>query len=257
MAPHERIGDVDTWFETQGSGPPLVLLHPGGAGVDARALTRNVPAFAEHFTVFTPERRAHGRTPDVEGPITFEAMANDTIGFVEKVVGGPAALVGSSDGAIVALFVALARPDLVTRLVLAGGVFHHRGWHPSVLDPAAEPPSFLRDLYGQISPDGADHYDIVVHKLKTMHAKEPTFGPDDLRKVACRTLVMIGDDDEVSLEHAIELYRALPNGELAVVPGTSHGLLVEKPALCHAIMLDFLQNDPVTTFAPIRRKAKA
>ena len=66
-------------------------------------------------------------------------------------------------------------------------------------------------------------------------------------------MVMQGDDDEVALEHAIALYRALPNSELAIIPGTSHGLLVEKPELCNSLILDFLCNEPVQTFAPIRR----
>jgi pimeloyl-ACP methyl ester carboxylesterase len=65
---------------------------------------------------------------------------------------------------------------------------------------------------------------------------------------------MGGDDDEVRLEHAVEMYRALPDGELAVVPGTSHGLLVEKPELCNQIILDFLEGEAVATLAPIRRR---
>jgi pimeloyl-ACP methyl ester carboxylesterase len=64
---------------------------------------------------------------------------------------------------------------------------------------------------------------------------------------------MVADDDEVRLEHALELYRGLPDAELAVVPGTSHGLLVEKPALCNLVITEFLARDPVPTFAPIRR----
>jgi pimeloyl-ACP methyl ester carboxylesterase len=151
----------------------------------------------------TPERRGHGRTPDVEGPISFELMAKDTIAFLEIVVGGPAHPVGCSDGAIVALLVALRRPDLVRRLVFIAGVFHLDGWSPGVLD--GSPP------------------------------------------------VMIGDDDEITFEHAVALYRGLPDGELAVIPGTSHGLLVEKPSLCNTIILDFLTNEPVPTMAPIRR----
>jgi pimeloyl-ACP methyl ester carboxylesterase len=65
--------------------------------------------------------------------------------------------------------------------------------------------------------------------------------------------VMIGDDDEVRLEHAIQLYRSLPDSELAIIPGTSHGLLVEKPTLCNTLIIDFLKTDPVPTMAPIRR----
>jgi hypothetical protein len=56
-----------------------------------------------------------------------------------------------------------------------------------------------------------------------------------------------------ALEDAIALYRSPPDGELAVVPGTSHGLLVEKPALCNTIIVEFLTTDPVRTMAPIRR----
>jgi pimeloyl-ACP methyl ester carboxylesterase len=68
-----------------------------------------------------------------------------------------------------------------------------------------------------------------------------------------RTLIMVADDDEVRFEHAVAMYRGLPDAELAVVPGTSHGLLVEKPELCNFLMTEFLTKDPVQTFAPIRR----
>jgi pimeloyl-ACP methyl ester carboxylesterase len=92
-----------------------------------------------------------------------------------------------------------------------------------------------------------------VGKMSRMHRSEPTLKASDLAGVRSRTLVMIGDDDEVLLEHAAELYRGLADGELAVVPGTSHGLLVEKPRLCNTMILDFLMNDPVRQMAPIRR----
>jgi pimeloyl-ACP methyl ester carboxylesterase len=68
---------------------------------------------------------------------------------------------------------------------------------------------------------------------------------------------MLGDDDEVTLEHAIEMYRGLPDAELAIVPGTSHGLLHEKPALCNSILVEFLTADAVSTIAPVRRSGEA
>jgi pimeloyl-ACP methyl ester carboxylesterase len=223
-----------TWYEQRGEGDSLVLLHPGMA--DARAFDPNVDALAARFHVYTPERRGHGRTPDLDGPITYEGMARDTVDFVETIVGGPAHLLGCSDGAIVALVTALLRPELVRRLVLVAGVFHRDGWHPSAVN----------------WPDGLDP-DSVSGKMARMHSSEPTLTVSDLARVRSRTLVMVGDDDEVSLEHAAELYGGLPDGELAVVPGTSHGLLVEKPALCNTMVLDFLTNDPVPQMAPIRR----
>jgi pimeloyl-ACP methyl ester carboxylesterase len=225
---------MGTWYERRGAGEPLVLLHPGMA--DARAFDPNIDALAERFQVYTPERRGHGRTPDVDGPITYEGMAHDTIEFLQTIVGGPAHLLGCSDGAIVALQTALLRPDFVRRLVLVAGVFHRDGWHPSAVN----------------WPEGLDP-DTVPGKIARMHASEPTLSAADLSRVTSRTLVMIGDDDEVSLEHAAELYRGVPDAELAVVPGTSHGLLVEKPELCNALVLDFLTKDPVPQMAPIRR----
>jgi pimeloyl-ACP methyl ester carboxylesterase len=244
--------DQDLWYEEQGSGDPLVLLHPGGAGVDSRALAPQVSALTGGFHLYIPEQRGHGRTPDGDGPLSFDQMANDTIKFLEQVVGRPADLFGCSDGATLALLVALRRPDLVKRLVFAAGVFHHDGWYDGVLD--GEPPEFLRESYAELSPDGADHYPVVVAKLAAMHAEEPALTATDLRHLAARTLVLIADDDEVRFEHAVAMVRNIPNAELAVIPGTSHGLLVEKPDLCNLIVEQFLTTEPSPTFAPIRRK---
>jgi pimeloyl-ACP methyl ester carboxylesterase len=252
MATYVDLEGVRTWYDECGAGEPLVMLHPGG--VDSRAFAPNVPALADKFRTFTPERRGHGHTPDVAGPITYALMARDTISFVEQVVGGPTCLVGCSDGAVVALQVALRRPDLVKRLVCVAGVFHRDGWVPEAIDPNNSPPEFLVSSYGDVSPDGIEHYPIVVEKLAHAHAEGPMLTVEDLRQLSCRTLVMVGDDDEVTLEHAIAFYRGLPNGELAVVPGTSHGLLVEKPEICNRLILDFLTTEPVATFAPIRRR---
>jgi pimeloyl-ACP methyl ester carboxylesterase len=247
-----RLGEVETWYDEHGAGDPVVLLHPGGA--DARAWSPNLDALAEHFWVFTPERRAHGRTPDVDGPLTYDLMCQDTIEFLERIVAEPAHLVGCSAGAVVALLVALARPDLVRRVALVSGVHHRDGWYPEAIDPDAEPHPVLRQGYEQLSPDGPDHYDVVQAKLARMNFEQPTLDQRELAGVKARTLVMVGDDDEMTLEHSIATYRAIPDAELAVVPGTSHGLLHEKPDLCNAILLDFLLNDPVPTFAPVRRR---
>jgi pimeloyl-ACP methyl ester carboxylesterase len=251
MADYVQLGEVLTWYEEQGGGKPLVLLHPGGA--DARAWAPNRDALTAHFHTYMPERRGHGRTPDVEGPITYEMLARDTIAFLDLVVGAPAHLVGASAGANVALLVALRRPDLVRRLALISGVFHRDGWIPAAIDPHQEPHEAIARGYAELSPDGPEHFPIVAAKLKRMDFEEPTLGASDLREVASRTLVMVADDDEVRLEHAVEMYRNLRDAELAIVPGTSHGLLHEKPALCNAIIVDFLTTAPTPTIAPVRR----
>ncbi|MFE6858313.1 alpha/beta fold hydrolase [Nocardia sp. NPDC057668] len=243
------------WYRDYGAGDPLLLLHP--AAVDSRAFTPNVPALSEHFHVFTPDRRGHGHTPDVDGPLTFDLMANDTVDFLEQVIAAPTALLGYSDGATVALLTALRRPDLITHLILVAGVYHRSGWAPGILDQDLTPPDFMRDSYAEVSPHGRAHYDTILRKIAAEHTTQPALTPADLATLPTRTLILLGDDDEVLPTHAQSLYESLPNAELAVVPGTSHGLLSEKPSLCHAILLDFLTNAPVETFAPIRRRPAA
>src|SRR6516162_7049058 len=95
--PAAELSNVQMWYDERGLGDPLVALHPGGAGVDSRALTPQLEVLAEHFRVYAPEQRGHGHTPDAGGPITFELMAQDTITFIETVIGTPVCLLGCSD----------------------------------------------------------------------------------------------------------------------------------------------------------------
>jgi pimeloyl-ACP methyl ester carboxylesterase len=254
MAQYVQLGEVRTWYDQRGEGEPLVLMH--GGSVDARFFDQNVDALADRFQVFLPERRGHGHTSDVDGPITYELMAQDTIAFLEEVVPGPAHLVGHSDGAVTAMLVAMHRPDLVRRLVLVSGGFHHDGLMPGMdqLD-VDQVDGFLGDAYGEVSPDGREHFPVVMRKIARMAAEEPAMDRSELGGISSRTLVMFGDDDLMTLEHTIAMYEAIPGSELAIVPGTSHFLLREKPALCNRIIVEFLTTEPVPTVAPIRRAA--
>ncbi|HEY3687074.1 MAG TPA: alpha/beta hydrolase [Streptosporangiaceae bacterium] len=188
-------------------------------------------------------------------PLTYDLMAGDIIAFIEEAVGGPAHLVGHSDGANVALHVALRRPDLVRKAVLISGNFHHDGLLPVVFDDLTDPGviAALGPRYGEVSPDGEAHFPVLAEKVLRMARAEPTLTEDDLAAVAVRTLVMAGDDDVVRLEHTAALYRAVPGAELAVVPGTSHLLVLDKPGTVYGLVADFLATDPVPTLAPIRR----
>jgi pimeloyl-ACP methyl ester carboxylesterase len=257
MDPHTdtvEVGGVSTWYRVTGRGEPLMLLH--GGLTDASEFVATEPALTSDFRVFTPERRGHGHTPDVEGPITYDLMAADTIAFLEEVVGGPAHLVGHSDGGNVALLVALRRPDLVRRLVLVSANFNHDGLVPEALDVVKDlaEMDMMADAYGAVSPDGRDHFATVAAKIDRMFREEPTLTTADLASVSARTLVMVGDDDAIAPGHTLALFRGIPTAELAVVPGTSHVLLLDKPELCNGILTDFLTRDAVPTLMPIRRR---
>ena len=252
MPSYADLPSVRTWYDELGDGEPLVLLH--GGLVDARFFAHNIDPLAGRFHVFTPERRGHGHTPDVEGPITYDVMALDTIDFLDTVVGTSAHLVGHSDGAVVAMLVAMRRPDLVRKLVLVSGGFHHDGLMPGMdeldVDQVVQ---FLGSAYGEVSPDGLEHFPVVVRKIAEMASKEPSLAREDLSKVTSPTLVMFSDDDLMTMEHVIAMYEGIPGAELAVVPGTSHFLLQEKPELCNTMIVEFLTKEPVATVAPVRR----
>jgi pimeloyl-ACP methyl ester carboxylesterase len=252
MAQYVQTGPVRTWYDEHGSGDPLVLLH--GGLVDARFFALNIGPLAERFHVYTPERRGHGRTADVDGPITYQLMTDDMTSFIEEVVGGPADVVGHSDGAVIALMLAMQRPDLVRRLVLISGGYDKSGEAmPDMEFDVDQVVQFLGTAYGEVSPDGEAHFPVVVAKIGDMMKTEPHLARSEVATVQARTLVMFADDDIMTLAHAVDLFDALPEAELAVVPGTSHFLTQEKPHLVNALVLDFLTNEPVPTVAPVRR----
>lgn len=263
MGEYVDVAGLKTWYDAAGEGDPLLLMHGGLCTNDT--WSAQMPAFAEHFQVLAPERRAHGHTPDVEGPLNYSDMATDMIGFLETVVKRPAHVVGWSDGGIVGLLVAIARPDLVRKLVAVSANFkpaavagvpeshNPTGGAPSPDDPSL---AMFRSLYEASSPDGAQHWPIMLKKFFEMVGSEqPDIKTEELARIKAPTLIVSADDDMVTLEHTLELYRAIPGSELAVVPGTSHALIFEKPDVLNRIVLDFLQNDPPATMMPFRRAA--
>jgi pimeloyl-ACP methyl ester carboxylesterase len=235
----------------------VLLLHGGLGGIFS--WQAQIPALAAEYRVFAVEQRGRGRTPDAEGPISYELLTDDAAAFIERVAGGPAHVVGASDGGIVGLLLALRRPELVRRLVTIGANFHRDGLMPdsgwadaSADDPAWEMP---RQRYAALSPDGPDHWPVVFAKLTRMWNEEPTLTQSELAAIVLPVLVMSSDDDAVALSHTATLYEALPNGQLAVVPGTSHAVFVEKPQLVNRLILDFLAElEPPSTLLPIRRR---
>lgn len=258
MGDYSDLTNGRVWYEESGAGEPLVLIH--GGAVDTRFFKDNVPALAERFRVIGTDLWGHGRSPDRDGPYSLASFASDVAELIERVAGGRAHVVGHSIGAAVALTLALARPELVDRLVMISGGYDINADEPnpmSIDEMVAGTVAFLGSSYGEVSPDGEEHFAVVTRKDFELSAREPILTAEDVGRIRSRTLVMVADDDITSLEHSIDMYRAVADAELAVVPGTSHFLLQEKPALVNAVLLDFLTNDPVPTVAPIRRAAKS
>jgi pimeloyl-ACP methyl ester carboxylesterase len=109
-------------------------------------------------------------------------------------------------------------------------------------------------LYGGLSPDGVEHFPVVAAKGNAMIATEPTLTTDDLRTINVPALVIAGDDDLIDHHHTVDLFEALPDARLAIVPGASHVVVLEKAAAVGALIAEFLADpSPPTTMLPVRR----
>jgi pimeloyl-ACP methyl ester carboxylesterase len=215
------------YYEVHGrrDGVPLVLLHGGGSTIEV-TFSRVLPVFAGSRRVIALEEQGHGRTTDRDAPVTFESSADDVAALLGHLSIDQADLLGFSNGASVALQVALRHPRLVRKLVFASSITRRDGARPELwklIDQAdfATMPQPLKDAFLRVNPD--------VRQLRTMHDKDAarmrSFAdvPDEsVRSIRAPTLIVLGDQDIVTLEHAVELTRLIVGARLLVLPG-GHG----------------------------------
>ncbi|MGV9858944.1 alpha/beta fold hydrolase [Gordonia sp. NPDC003425] len=250
--------DIDgrlVWHFESGDphGHPTVLVH--GAYASAATWGAQISEFADSgLHVFVPERSGHGHSPDRSGPYTFDDMTDQVIGYLDRVIGGPAHLVGWSDGGVVVLRIALLRPDLVRRVVATCSYVNLDGAAPSdfIERAARREPSivdFVRAGFLESSPDGLTEFDEIYDKTLDLLSSGPHYRVDDFAGVSAPTLVVAADRGVVRLEHATALARVMPRGRLAVLPGT-HILPVESPELFNPLVLSFLAADPPSHWEP-------
>jgi len=238
------LDGVRMHHEVSGDGAPLVLLH--GALCTAATFGGLAAGLDPSYTVHRPEQRGHGHTADVPGPIDYEVMAADTVAYLEALELGPAHLVGWSDGAVVALSVSMARPDLVRSLVFIGNPLTLDGLPAEMLPlpevfPVESIPQTMRDMYGAVSPDGPEHFDVVFDKLAPMWSAFPLVDMAALAQLSIPTLVVVADRDMVTVDHADMLRRTIPGARLAVIPG-DHSLPMAKVSIVAPLILDFLST---------------
>jgi pimeloyl-ACP methyl ester carboxylesterase len=235
------VNDLKTYYEVHGEGDPLVLLH-GGFG-NAPSMTPMSNVLSERYRVYVPERRGHGHTPDI-GEITYELMAEDTVGFMHAVGIERAHIIGYSDGAIICFYLGIRHPEIVDRLVPISGNFHWNGLseHMRAVFEKSTPEAFARVLgdlvghYNEVSPDGPDHFPVVFSKLQHLFLTEPNLTTEHLAAIKAPTLVLAADRDVMSIEHTVELHRAIDGSQLCVIPGANHNLVFDRAdEVCAAV----------------------
>ena len=221
---------------------PVLLLHGGLSSTESFAW-QVLPATENRFHVYGYDRTAHGRTGVREGFYHFDFQTAEAIAYIEDVIGGPTHLLGHSDGGIIALLVAIKRPDLVLSIV-AGGVNY--SWDCGlklVLDESTfEISDEQRLKFLERSPDSPEWQEKIIRKAHEVWAAEPNITEAGLATITCPVLVLNGDDEVFDTKHGVDLYNALPNAQLAIVPGTTHAVLKEKNELALAIINDFYDH---------------
>jgi pimeloyl-ACP methyl ester carboxylesterase len=233
---YAQVGDLNMYYDVHGEGRPLVLLH--GAYQTADTMGPLLPGLAETCQVIVPEMQAHGRTADIDRPITYEQMADDTAGLMRELGIDDADIAGYSMGGAVGLQVAIRHPELVRKLVMISSGFASDSAHPDALEmfPSISPEMFagspIEEEYKRIAPN-PDDFPNLVWKLKDLDTTEFSWPEEDIRAIAAPTMIVVGDSDVVTLEHVVKLFRlrgggvmgdlsGLPDARLAVLPATTH-----------------------------------
>jgi pimeloyl-ACP methyl ester carboxylesterase len=245
-----EVDGLSIYYELHGEGPPLVLLHGGLLTIEA-AFGDVLPALAERHKVVAIELQGHGRTADIERPLSLERLADDVALVLAAIGVDGADVVGFSLGGLVTVELARRHPRRSRRLVLASIPTRPEGFHDDVRSPNARPgvgrmPTeddfrAWEEAYRAVAPD-PDHFSAFAAKLGTFVGSLPGWSDDELRELTGATLVLIGDNDFVRVEHAAHMQEVLPDARLAVVPGATHVGLLHETDLVLPILRRFLSD---------------
>ncbi|MGH9886777.1 MAG: alpha/beta fold hydrolase, partial [bacterium] len=224
---HLPINGLQMYYEVHGAGggAPLVLLHGGGSTIDS-TYGRVLPYFAQHRWVIAVEEQAHGRTSDRDQPERFESSADDVAALLAQLGVTNADVMGFSNGASVALQVALRHRGLVRRLVFASSMTKRAGAAPAFWDGIAhatfeDMPQPLKDAFLAVTPDPKKLRQMYERDIERMRSFRDV--PDaEVASVKVPVLIVTGDRDVPTVEHAVELTRLWPQARLLVLPG-GHG----------------------------------
>jgi len=254
------VGGLELYHEHHGDGPALVLLH-GAFGTIESCFAGLLPALARDFEVVAVELQGHGRTRDVARPLSYEGMAADLAALLEALDIARAPVVGYSLGGAVGLQLAIDRPELVDRLVFAGGAaFDSSGVYPELIaafesfDPHQLDGSRWHEAYRRVAPD-PDAWTALVVKVNELDRAGIAWPTERLAALQVPTLLINGDADIVRPEHVVEMFRLLgggvpgdlvgsPRAQLAVLPGTTHEGLLDRVDWLHSMIVAFLRPDP-------------
>lgn len=251
-----NVRGMQMYYEVSGNGDPLVVLH--GAYMNIPSMGAIIPKLAQTRKVYAVELQGHGRTTDIDRPITYPNLADDVAAFMDAVRLTKADVFGYSMGAIVGLQLAIRHPAKVNKLVVASGAYDLEGWQPEF--KAAIPQMTVEMIvqmpfaeeYKKLAPN-PNGFPELARKLIALE-KEPMAWDEQLKAIKHPVLLIAGDADVATLEHTVAMFHLLGGGvmgdmgkplaasRLAVLPATSHTAVITQVDLLHAFVEPFLKG---------------
>jgi pimeloyl-ACP methyl ester carboxylesterase len=244
------VNGLNMYYEVHGTGRPLVLMHGGLHTIDL-SFGQVLPGLAASRRAIGVELQGHGHTADIHRPFTLVGLADDIVGLLDLLGIERADVFGFSLGGLVATQLAVTRPERVDRVVLAASHFHPDGYYDDIRDPALFATSTrmpteqdfaaMREAYERVAPDPA-HFTDFAEKVSTAVGTFTGWSADELGSIKTPTLIMVGDNDFVRVEHAAEMRDLIPDSRLAVLPDTTHIQLTQRAELVVPIVERFLDQ---------------
>jgi pimeloyl-ACP methyl ester carboxylesterase len=252
---YASVNGLNMYYEIHGVGQPLVLLH-GAFSAIGTSFGNVLPELAKTRQVIAFEMQGHGRTADIDRPLSMEQMADDTAAALQQLGIENADFFGYSTGGGVILQVAIRHPEIVRKLVLASVAYKLDGVHPGLMEGLAEmKPEMMfgspwHEEYMRIAPRPEDFATLFAKKTQ-MDRNLKDVPAEVIESIKSPTLLIIGDSDIIRPEYAVEMFRllgggvagdvaGLPNSQLAILPGTTHVTLVERADLLVSMITAFL-----------------
>jgi pimeloyl-ACP methyl ester carboxylesterase len=250
------VNGLHMYYEIHGEGQPLVLLHGAFSGIGT-SFGKMLPGLATARQVIAFELQGHGRTADIDRPLTVEGMAEDVAGALPQLGIAQADILGYSTGGFVALHFAVRHPEMLRKLVLMSVSYTLSGIHPGLMEGLGEmKPEMMygspfHEEYTRIAPRPED-FNRLFEKKTQMDRQIKDFSEAQIRGIQAPTLVVIGDSDLIRPEHAVEMFRlfgggvfgdapaGLPDSQLAILPGTSHVSIADRAEWLVPMVNEFL-----------------
>jgi pimeloyl-ACP methyl ester carboxylesterase len=248
------INGLNLYYEIHGAGEPLILLH-GGLGA-TEMFGEILPSLSHTWQVIAVDLQAHGRTADIDRPLTYEAMADDIAALLQYLGIGKATVMGYSLGGGVALQTAIRHPAAVKKLVLVSIACKREGWYPEILaamsqisasSAEAMKQTPMYGLYAHIAPRPAD-WPVLVGKVGDLLRHDYDWSAA-VAAIQAPVLLVFGDADSIRPAHAVQFFELLGGGKkdggwdgsgisrtrLAILPGLTHYNIFSSPALVPAV----------------------